>query len=76
LGLSGSNLEFKFCHSSLELEELHIEGSLLSLEGGDLLLYSRVLCLLMGVMSLHLLLDLEILIGKSFSNILGLHCEN
>ena len=71
--VGGANLEFELSHSTLQLQQLHVQGSLLALERSHLLLYSRVLGLLMRVVSLHFLLDLEVLIGQRLANILRLH---
>ena len=71
--VGGANLEFELGHSALQLQQLHVQSSLLTLESSHLLLYSRVLGLLMRVVSLHFLLDLEVLIGQRLANILRLH---
>lgn len=63
LGFSSSNLELKLSHSSFKFQQLHVKSCFLPLKRSNLLLYSRVFGLLMGIMSLHLFFDLEVLIG-------------
>jgi len=67
-----THLQFQLGHSSLELEQLHVEGGLLAAECRHLLLNARVLSFLMGVVPFHLLLDLEVLIGECLADFLGL----
>ena len=70
-----SDLHLQLGHSSLHLEQLHVEGSLLAPECSNLLLDARVLSLLESVVALHFLLHLEVLVSEGFAHLLCLQRE-
>jgi len=71
-----TDLHLEFGHSALLFEQLHVEGGLLTPECGHLLLDAGVLSLLESVMTLHFLLDLEVLVSEGFADLLGLEGQN
>ena len=71
-----TNLEFKFSHSSFQLEQLHVKGSLFASESSHLLLDARILSFLVSVVAFHFLFHLEVLIGESLPDFLSLQSEH
>jgi hypothetical protein len=71
-----AHLQFQLGHSSLQFEQLHVEGGLLAAHCRHLLLNARVLGFLMGVVPFHFFFDLEILIGERLADFLGLESEH
>lgn len=71
-----ANLALDLGHASLQLDQLHIQGRLLTSEGSRLLLQAAILVLLVRVVSFHFFLDLEVLIGQSLADLLGLQSDH
>ena len=71
-----ADLELKLGHTALQLQELHIEGSLLATERRGLLLEARVLGLLVSVVAFHFFFDFEVFVGEGLANLLSLHGED
>ena len=67
-----SHLKLELSHSALQLQELHVKGSLLTTHRSSLLLKARVLSFLVSIVAFHLFFDFEVFIGKSFANFLRL----
>ena len=71
-----ADLQLELGHSALQLQQLHVKGGLLASQCRHLLLQTRVLGFLMRVVSLHLLLDLKVLVSESLAHLLCLEGEH
>ena len=71
-----AHLALDLGHSALQLNQLHVQSGLLAFEGSHLLLQAAVFVLLVGVVALHLLLDLEVFVGEGLSDLLSLKGNN
>lgn len=71
-----SHIALNFGHASLQLNQLHVKSGLLAAQRSSLLLETTVLCLLVGLVSLHLLLHLEVLIGERLAHLLRLQSDH
>ena len=71
-----ADLQLELRHAALQLEQLHVKGGLLASQCRHLLLETRILRFLVGVVPLHLLLNLEVLVCKRLSHLLGLKGED
>ena len=74
--LSTAHIHFDIGHTSLQFNQLHIEGSLLASKRSCLLLQATVLGLLVGLVSLHFLLNLKILISEGLAHLLCLEGDH
>ena len=64
-----ADLEFELSHTSLQIEEVLLKVSLLSLQGGDLMLQLGVLALLPMVALLHLVFGAEDLLSEGLADV-------
>lgn len=71
-----SDLHFELCDSSLQSEELLLEGSFLPLESCDLLLKPGILSFLVSEMPFHLLFYALELSAQGLSDVLCFHRQD
>jgi len=71
-----SHIALNFGHASFQLNQLHVKCGLLAPQCSSLLLETTVFCLLVGLVTLHLLLDLEVLIGQCLAHLLRLQGDH
>ena len=71
-----AHLELELGHTTLQLEQLHIQGGLLAAKGRHLLLQARILGLLMRVVTFHFFFNFKVFVGEGLADLLGLHGED
>lgn len=71
-----SNINFDIGHPAFDLNQLHVERCFFASKRGDLLLETRVLSLLVGVVTLHFLFHFEVFVSQCLSDFLCLESDH